>query len=134
MSDLLIAAGPFRFKGRLESGKAPLTCAAFLDMLPFKEHLLHVRWSGESTWVPLGNLPSPFRPRTPRRIRSLVKYFFILAESAKLKCSFRTDSTQFGSKAGLLAGNHFHDHRVRRRTPCRPRPSDAVGRRAANHH
>jgi len=56
MSDLLIKAGPHTLKGRLETEKAPLTCAAFLAMLPFKENLLHVRWSGESMWVPLGNL------------------------------------------------------------------------------
>ena len=56
MSDLIITAGPFRFKARLETAKAPRSCAAFRKLLPFKENLLHVRWSGESTWVPLGDL------------------------------------------------------------------------------
>ena len=56
MSDLIVEAGPYRFTARLETDKAPKTCAAFLEMLPFRQSLLHVRWSGESTWVPLGDL------------------------------------------------------------------------------
>src|SRR4030095_10411913 len=62
MSDLIIKAGPYRFEARLETDKAPLTCAAFLEMLPFQQNLLHVRWSGESTWVPLGDLSVPVPP------------------------------------------------------------------------
>lgn len=57
MSDLIVTAGPYRFTARLETEKAPLTCAAFVEMLPLQQSLLHVRWSGEATWVPLGDLP-----------------------------------------------------------------------------
>ena len=32
MSDLIVTAGPYRFTARLETEKAPLTCAAFLEM------------------------------------------------------------------------------------------------------
>ena len=79
----LITAGPFTFTGRLETARAPLTCAAFLKLLPFKENLLHVRWSGESTWVPLGNLAVAFLRKTQRCIRCPVKFFCILAASAR---------------------------------------------------
>lgn len=56
MSQLLrITAGPYEFVGRLEEAAAPKTCAAFLQRLPFRNQLIHVRWSGESAWIPLGD-------------------------------------------------------------------------------
>ena len=33
---------------------APQTVAAFLKLLPYTQRLIHVRWSGEGCWVPLG--------------------------------------------------------------------------------
>jgi hypothetical protein len=33
---------------------APLTVAAFMKLLPYRQKLIHVRWSGEGVWVPLG--------------------------------------------------------------------------------
>jgi Protein of unknown function (DUF3830) len=33
---------------------APLTVAAFIKLLPYTQKLIHVRWSGEGVWVPLG--------------------------------------------------------------------------------
>src|SRR5260221_10758145 len=51
---LKIVAGPFTFKARLEDERAPKTAAAIRAMLPFKSKLVHCRWSGESTWVPMG--------------------------------------------------------------------------------
>ena len=33
---------------------APKTVAAFMKMLPYKQKVIHVRWSGEGVWVPLG--------------------------------------------------------------------------------
>ena len=33
---------------------APDTVAAFLKLLPYRQKLIHVRWSGEGCWIPLG--------------------------------------------------------------------------------
>src|SRR5690606_3193410 len=44
-----------RFDARLETEKAPETCAAFLSRLPLTERLIHVRWSGEGIWLPFGD-------------------------------------------------------------------------------
>ena len=56
MSQLLrITAGPYEFATRVEDSVAPRTCAAFLERLPFQNRMIHVRWSGESTWIPLGD-------------------------------------------------------------------------------
>ena len=53
---LTVTAGPFSFKGELETESAPKTVAAFERLLPFHSKIIHVRWSGESAWIPLGDL------------------------------------------------------------------------------
>ena len=79
MSDLKITAGPFSFTGALERERAPKTVAAFEALLPFHSKIIHVRWSGESAWIPLGDLdigldrPSRrTRPATPPRPGAVV--------------------------------------------------------------
>ena len=107
MSDLLITAGPYRFTARLETAKAPLTCAAFLNLLPFKENLLHVRWSGESTWVPLGALAVGVPPENATTYPLPGEILLYPGGVSETEVLIPYGRTQFGSKAGLLAGNHF---------------------------
>ena len=40
----------------MERALAPRTCERFAAMLPYRERLIHVRWSGEGCWIPLGSL------------------------------------------------------------------------------
>jgi hypothetical protein len=47
VSDLSITAGAFEFRARWEREGAPRTCAAFEALLPFRQKIIHVRWSGE---------------------------------------------------------------------------------------
>src|SRR5262249_44603955 len=54
MADLRITAGPFRFLAQLEPAAAPRSCERFAQLLPYRERLIHVRWSGEGCWIPLG--------------------------------------------------------------------------------
>lgn len=107
MSEVLILAGPFKFAGRLETARAPQTCAAFLKLLPFKEQVIHVRWSGESTWVPLGNLQVgvPAENATVYPLPGEVLLYPGGVSETEILIPY--GRTQFGSKAGLLAGNHF---------------------------
>ena len=56
MSQLIIHAGDFTFQARFEEGLAPKTCAAFRKAMPFESQVIHVRWSGEGVWMPLGDL------------------------------------------------------------------------------
>jgi hypothetical protein len=107
MSDLLITAGPCTFTARLEREKAPLTCAAFLRLLPFKENLLHVRWSGESTWVPLGDLQVDLAPENATTYPLPGEILLYPGGVSETEILIPYGRTQFGSKAGLLAGNHF---------------------------
>src|SRR5690606_25691462 len=55
MKLLRITVGPFVYKARMETEAAPLTCAAFEKLLPWKNKLIHARWSGEAGWIPLGD-------------------------------------------------------------------------------
>jgi hypothetical protein len=107
VSLLLITAGPFTFTGRLETAKAPLTCAAFLKLLPFTEELLHVRWSGESTWVPLGDLNVGIPPENATVYPLPGEVLLYPGGVSETEVLIPYGRTQFGSKAGLLAGNHF---------------------------
>ena len=54
MTDLVITAGPFKFQARFEAGLAPRTCEIFRRLLPYRQRVIHVRWSGEAVWIPLG--------------------------------------------------------------------------------
>jgi hypothetical protein len=106
MSDVVITAGPFTFTARFVA-EAPLTCAAVRKILPLEGKLIHVRWSGEATWIPLGNLALdvPFENATsyPSAGEVLV-YPGGVSETEILLAYGRTN---FASKAGQLAGNHF---------------------------
>ena len=56
MECIRIKAARFQFIARFETERAPRTCAKFRAMLPYKERIIHVRWSGEGCWIPLGDL------------------------------------------------------------------------------
>jgi len=56
LTQITITAGSFQFIARLEEALAPKTCARFVALLPYSASLLHVRWSGEGCWIPLGDL------------------------------------------------------------------------------
>jgi hypothetical protein len=62
---VLITAGPYQFLAEFEAD-APKTTAMFRKLLPYEQKLIHVRWSGEGMWIPLGetDLGVPFENHT----------------------------------------------------------------------
>ena len=107
LEHLKITAGPFVFKARLLNGEAPRTCAAFTSRLPFKTRIVHVRWSGEAVWVPLGEFDTGlgFENHTSHPSRGdLLLYPGGFSETEILVAY---GSSCFASKMGQLAGNHF---------------------------
>ena len=102
-----ITAGGLVFEGRLESGKAPQTVAAFRERLPYVSQLVHVRWSGEGVWVPLGDedFGVGYENHTSHPAPGhIILYPGGISETEIL---LAYGGVHFASKMGQLAGNHF---------------------------
>jgi hypothetical protein len=107
MTKLKITAGPFTFDARLEAEDAPKTCAAFLKRLPYESKIVHVRWSGEGVWVPLGDedFGVGYENHTSHPAPGhIILYPGGISETEILLAYGGVD---FSSKMGQLAGNHF---------------------------
>jgi hypothetical protein len=104
---LKITAGPFHFCARLEEHNAPVTCAAFKKLLPLRNQIIHVRWSGEAVWVPLGktDFGLDFENHTSHPSRGDILLYPGGISETEILLSY--GSTCFSSKMGQLAGNHF---------------------------
>jgi Protein of unknown function (DUF3830) len=102
-----IKAGPFSFVARWEAEAAPQTCAKFESLLPYRERIIHVRWSGEACWIPLGalDLGLPYENQTSYPAPGeILLYPGGLSETEIL---IAYGGVRFASKVGQLAGNHF---------------------------
>jgi hypothetical protein len=86
---------------------APLTVAAFLPLLPYRQKLIHVRWSGEAVWVPLGGfeLGVGFENHTSHPSAGDVLFYPGGYSETELLIAY--GGCSFASKMGPLAGNHF---------------------------
>ena len=104
---LEIVSGDFRFRARLEEEAAPETVAAFRGMLPLESRVIHVRWSGESIWIPFGDLELGLGPETASRFPNPGELFLFPGGVSEAELLFPYGHVAFGSKAGPLARNHF---------------------------
>ena len=68
MDKLRIKAGPHTFDAHFETAAAPKTCAVFKKLLPYDNKIIHVRWSGEGVWIPLGDLDLGLSLREPHQL------------------------------------------------------------------
>ena len=107
MSLLHIKAGRFAFTARLEEAAAPQTCARFRELLPFKNQVIHSRWSGEAVWVPLGDLDLGLGFENHTRFPSRGDILLYPGGFSETEILFAYGSASFASKMGELAGNHF---------------------------
>jgi hypothetical protein len=104
---LRITAGPYVFTARMEEADAPETCAAFSKLLPYRQKLIHARWSGEACWIPLGDfqLGVGYENHTSHPSRGDI--LFYPGGISETEILFPYGSARFASKVGQLAGNHF---------------------------
>ena len=107
MKVIEIKSGEYRFNGLLEEEKAPATCRAFLKLLPYKQRVIHSRWSGEAVWIPLGDfdLGVGFENHTSHASRGDI--LFYPGGISETEILFVYGSSIFASKMSQLAGNHF---------------------------
>jgi hypothetical protein len=107
MTALSITAGPYTFHARLEEDRAPQTCEAFVKLLPFEQKVIHVRWSGESTWIPLGDfdIGVGFENHTSHPAPGQILLYPGGFSETEILLPY--GGCRFSSIVGQLAGNHF---------------------------
>lgn len=86
---------------------APKTVAAFLALLPYRQKLVHVRWSGEAVWIPLGEFRLGVEFENHTSHPSVGDLLFYPGGYSETEILLAYGSCSFGSKMGQLAGNHF---------------------------
>jgi uncharacterized protein DUF3830 len=104
---LEITVGALRFRARWEMEAAPTTCAAFRRLLPLRARLVQARWSGESAWIPLGDLQTGLGYENHTSYPAAGQLLLYPGGISETEVLFPYGSTRFASKAGQLAGNHF---------------------------
>jgi Protein of unknown function (DUF3830) len=102
-----IVVGGLRFEARLETERAPKTCAKFSAMLPLKTRLIQARWSGEAAWIPLGDLDLGLGYENHTSHPAPGHLLLYPGGISETEILFPYGSALFASKAGQLAGNHF---------------------------
>ena len=86
---------------------APLTVAAFVKLLPFRQRLIHVRWSGEACWIPLGNFQLGVGFENHTSHPSVGDVLFYPGGYSEAEILIAYGACSFSSRMGPLAGNHF---------------------------
>lgn len=107
MTDIRITAGPFTFAARLEQALAPLTCERFAALLPYRERIIHVRWSGEACWIPLGSRDFGVGYENPTSYPAPGQILLHPGGVSETEILLAYGAVRFASKIGQLAGNHF---------------------------
>ena len=92
---------------KFEETAAPKTVAAFRRLLPYKQKLVHCRWSGEGCWIPLGEfkLDVGFENHTSHPAPGEILWY--PGGYSETELIFAYGDVMFSSKLGQLAGNHF---------------------------
>ncbi len=106
MTRIRITAAGFTFIAEAHPD-AQKTVNAFLALLPYRQKLIHVRWSGEAVWIPLGDwkLGVGFENHTSHP--SAGDVLFYPGDFSETELLMAYGACSFASKMGPLAGNHF---------------------------
>jgi len=107
MTELIVTAGPFRFEAVLETALAPRTCAYFVDRIPYRQKIVHVRWSGEACWIPLGDEHADVPVENATSYPAPGQFLFHPGGLSETEILLAYGGVRFASKVGQLAGNHF---------------------------
>lgn len=102
-----ITAAGFTFDAVLEMEKAPKTCAAFLARMPYDSQVVHVRWSGEGVWVPLGDTDFGVGYENHTSHPAPGHILLYPGGISETEILLAYGGVDFSSKMGQLAGNHF---------------------------
>ena len=95
------------FDATFETEKSPATCAAFQRAMPFESKIVHVRWSGEGVWIPLGEMDFEVGYEDATAYPAPGQILLYPKGTSETEILIAYGSVHFASKAGTLAGNHF---------------------------
>ena len=76
-------------------------------MLPYHERLIHVRWSGEACWIPLGALDLGLGHENATSFPAPGQILLYPGGISETEILLAYGPVRFASKVGQLAGNHF---------------------------
>jgi Protein of unknown function (DUF3830) len=107
MTNLHVKAGPYAFEARMEEELAPRTCAKFASLLPYRAQIIHVRWSGEACWIPLGELDLDLAYENHTSFPAPGDIILYPGGISETEILLAYGGVRFASKVGQLAGNHF---------------------------
>lgn len=102
-----VIAGPYTFDAQLEDEAAPKTVAAFKAAMPFESQVVHVRWSGEGVWVPLGERDFGITYENHTSYPAPGQMILYPGGISETEILLAYGGVHFASKMGQLAGNHF---------------------------
>jgi hypothetical protein len=75
--------------------------------LPYRERIIHVRWSGEGCWIPLGDLDLGLSFENHTSYPAPGQILLYPGGISETEILLAYGGVQFASKMGQLAGNHF---------------------------
>jgi hypothetical protein len=107
MSLLIVRAGDFTFQTRFEEQLAPKTCAAFRKAMQFESQAIHVRWSGEGVWMPLGDLDFGVSYKKHTSYSAPGQIILYPGDISETEILLAFGGVHFASKMGQVAGDHF---------------------------
>jgi hypothetical protein len=107
MDKLRIKVDPYVFEARFETAAAPKTVAVFRKLLPYVNKIIHVRWSGEGVWIPLGDLNLGLTYENHTSYPSPGQMIVYPGGISETEILLAYGGVHFASKMGQLAGNHF---------------------------
>lgn len=107
MTEILVEIDNKIFPARFERQAAPRTVAAVEAILPYAERIIHVRWSGEACWIPLGDKDFGLGYENATSHPHPGQMILYPGGVSETEILLAYGSVAFASKAGPLAGNHF---------------------------
>jgi hypothetical protein len=107
MDHVRITSGDVVFLARFETASAPRTVAAFQGIIPYRNRIIHVRWSGEACWIPMGDFDLGLAPENATAYPWPGQVLLYPGGVSETEILIAYGHTHFASKAGTLAGNHM---------------------------
>lgn len=105
--EIQIVVAGHEFIARAEEKGAPRTWEAFHKLMPYREQLIHARWSGEACWIPLGDFKLNVGIENATSYPAPGEILFYPGGFSETEILLPYGPTNFASKVGQLAGNHF---------------------------